>query len=243
MQEVHGVNKSSVLVQRSIREALPNPRGVAPHALHPAVLPRGQRRARLARSSRRRRPSSSRARATRPSSFRSRCCSPRPSAPPRSTSSRTSRAATSTSCAPRRSRATAIVFGRLSPSGQERGIAAAIVLLGAAFGIRIASGPARLRPPDPADRAVGGRVLRIHAADRAQDPERRGDQLGGLIFFPLLFLTPNFVPRECSPGRWRSPPRSTRSPTSWRRCARSSSRTWSGRRSGPGSRSSPWPAR
>ena len=27
---------------------------------------------------------------------------------------------------------------------------------------------------------------------------------GGLIFFPLLFLTPNFVPRDLLTSRWRS---------------------------------------
>jgi ABC-2 type transport system permease protein len=43
---------------------------------------------------------------------------------------------------------------------------------------------------------VGGGLRRLHAADRAQDAQRGGDQLGGLIFFPLLFLTPNFVPRD-----------------------------------------------
>jgi len=30
---------------------------------------------------------------------------------------------------------------------------------------------------------------------------------GGLIFFPLLFPTPNFVPRDLLTERWRAPPR------------------------------------
>ena len=47
-----------------------------------------------------------------------------------------------------------------------------------------------------ADGIVGGRLLRVPAVRRAQDAQRCGDELGGLIFFPLLFLTPNFVPRE-----------------------------------------------
>ena len=79
--------------------------GAPPDAVHPAVLPRRQRR-----------PGGedlpvgvdgvpARARATARSSCRRRCCWRRRSAPPRCSSSRTSRAATSTSCARRRSRA------------------------------------------------------------------------------------------------------------------------------------------
>ena len=46
------------------------------------------------------------------------------------------------------------------------------------FGIRIASGPLGLRAAHRAGRGVGGRVLGVHAAHRAEDPQRGGDQLG-----------------------------------------------------------------
>ncbi len=57
-------------------------------------------------------------------------------------------------------------------------------------------GPERVRAARAPQRAVGRRLRRLHAAHRAEDPQRGGTNSGGLILFPLLFLTPNFVPRD-----------------------------------------------
>ena len=90
-----------------------------------------------------------------------------------------------------------IVLGRLVAEGAKTLLlASVIVLIALPFGITIASGPLGFVLLDRADRALGHRLRGIHAAHRAEDAQRRGDELGGLIFFPLLFLTPNFVPRE-----------------------------------------------
>jgi ABC-2 type transport system permease protein len=92
---------------------------------------------------------------------------------------------------------TAIVLGRLIAEGVKGvGIAAAIVLLGLVFGISIASGP------------LGFVVLVLLTALWAvvfagfmqlialKTRSAAATNSGGLIFFPLLFLTPNFVPRD-----------------------------------------------
>jgi ABC-2 type transport system permease protein len=92
---------------------------------------------------------------------------------------------------------TAIVLGRLIAEGVKGvGIAAAILLLGLVFGIDIASGP------------LGFLVLVVLTALWAvvfagfmqlialKTRSAAATNSGGLIFFPLLFLTPNFVPRD-----------------------------------------------
>jgi ABC-2 type transport system permease protein len=79
----------------------------------------------------------------------------------------------------------AMVLGRLVAEG-AKGIvlSSVIVLLALPFGITIASGPARLRPADRAERAVGRRLRGLHAADRPQYPQRRGNQLGRADLLP-----------------------------------------------------------
>lgn len=91
----------------------------------------------------------------------------------------------------------AIVLGRLLAEGAKGMlIASLIVLLGLAFGIRIASGP------------VGFVLLVLMTALWAvvfagfmqvialKTRSAAATNSAGLIFFPLLFLTPNFVPRH-----------------------------------------------
>ena len=92
---------------------------------------------------------------------------------------------------------TAIVLGRLISEGVKGlFIATALVLLGLAFGITIASG-------------VIGFVLLIALAAlwavvfsgfmqliALKTRSAAATNSAGLIFFPLLFLTPNFVPRD-----------------------------------------------
>ena len=109
---------------------------------------------------------------------------------------------------------TAIVLGRLiAEFVKGLGISIAIVLLGMAFGITIASG------------VVGFLLLILLNALWAvvfvgfmmliaiKTRSAAATNSGSLVFFPLLFLTPNFVPRELLTGRWRSRRRSTPSPT------------------------------
>ena len=91
----------------------------------------------------------------------------------------------------------AIVLGRLTAEGvKSLGIAVLIVLLALPFGISVASG------------VVGFVLLVILAAAWAvvfsgfmqvialKTRSAAATQSGSLVFFPLLFLTPNFVPRE-----------------------------------------------
>ncbi len=92
---------------------------------------------------------------------------------------------------------TAIVVGRLIGDGVKSvAIATAIVVLGIVFGISIASGP------------LGFVLLVLLTALWAvvyvgfmqlialKTRSAAATNSGGLIFFPLLFLTPNFVPRD-----------------------------------------------
>jgi ABC-2 type transport system permease protein len=92
---------------------------------------------------------------------------------------------------------TAIVFGRLIAEGVKGAlISTLLVLLALPFGIRIASG------------AVGFVLIVLLTALWAvvfagfmqlialKTRSAAATNSGGLIFFPLLFLTPNFVPRE-----------------------------------------------
>jgi ABC-2 type transport system permease protein len=94
-------------------------------------------------------------------------------------------------------RRSAIVLGRLMAEGSKALlIAAVIVLLGLAFGIRIASGP------------LGFLLLIVLTAGWAvvysgfmqivalKTRSAAATNSAGLVFFPLLFLTPNFVPRN-----------------------------------------------
>ena len=110
---------------------------------------------------------------------------------------------------------TAIVLGRLIAE-LVKGllISTAIVLLGAAVRHRHRQRPARLRAAGRADRAVGGRVRRLHAADRAQDAQRGGDQLRRPDLLPAA--VPDAELRAARPADAADGDRgdaSTRSPT------------------------------
>jgi ABC-2 type transport system permease protein len=91
----------------------------------------------------------------------------------------------------------AIVLGRLIAEGiKALFIASLLVLLGLIFGIRIASGP------------LGFILLIVLTAGWAvvysgfmqvialKTRSAAATNSAGLVFFPLLFLTPNFVPRN-----------------------------------------------
>ena len=91
----------------------------------------------------------------------------------------------------------AIVLGRLTAEGAKSfAIAALIVLCSLPFGISVASGP------------LGFVLLLVLAASWAivfsgfvqlialKSRSAAATQSGSLVFFPLLFLTPNFVPRN-----------------------------------------------
>jgi ABC-2 type transport system permease protein len=91
----------------------------------------------------------------------------------------------------------AIVLGRLIAEGAKCvAISAVIILLALPFGITIASGP------------IGFVLLILLTAGwgvvysgfmqliALKTRSAAATQSGGLIFFPLLFLTPNFVPRD-----------------------------------------------
>ena len=92
---------------------------------------------------------------------------------------------------------TAIAFGRLAAEGVKSLVLTAVLTLVAmAFGVRLASG------------AFGFVLLLLLTAGWAvvfsgfmqlialKTRSAAATQSGGLVFFPLLFLTPNFVPRH-----------------------------------------------
>jgi ABC-2 type transport system permease protein len=91
----------------------------------------------------------------------------------------------------------AIVLGRLIAEGTKALlIAAVIVLLGLAFGIRIASGPlgfVLLIVLTAGWAVVYSGFMQIIAL---KTRSAAATNSAGLVFFPLLFLTPNFVPRN-----------------------------------------------
>jgi ABC-2 type transport system permease protein len=90
-----------------------------------------------------------------------------------------------------------IVLGRLIAEGSKALlIAAVIVLLGLAFGIRIASGPLGfllLILLTACWAVVYSGFMQIVAL---KTRSAAATNSAGLVFFPLLFLTPNFVPRN-----------------------------------------------
>ena len=91
----------------------------------------------------------------------------------------------------------AIVLGRLIAEGAKALlISAVIVLLGLVFGIRIASGPlgfVLLITLTAAWAVVYAGFMQIIAL---KTRSAAATNSAGLVFFPLLFLTPNFVPRN-----------------------------------------------
>ncbi len=87
----------------------------------------------------------------------------------------------------------AIVLGRLIAEAVKGvAVAAAVVLLALPFGIRIASGPVGLVLLIALTALYAGFMQLIALKTRSA----AATQSGGLVFFPLLFLTPNLVPRE-----------------------------------------------
>ncbi|MDX6402126.1 MAG: type transport system permease protein [Gaiellaceae bacterium] len=92
---------------------------------------------------------------------------------------------------------TAIVLGRLIAEAVKAVlIASLIVLLGLVFGIRIASGPigfVLLVGMTALWSVVFAGFMQLIAL---KTRSAAATNSGGLIFFPLLFLTPNFVPRH-----------------------------------------------
>lgn len=91
----------------------------------------------------------------------------------------------------------AIVLGRLTAEGAKAvGISAVLVIAALPFGVSVASGP------------LGFALLLILAASWSvvfsgfvqlialKSRSAAATQSGSLVFFPLLFLTPNFVPRH-----------------------------------------------
>jgi ABC-2 type transport system permease protein len=92
---------------------------------------------------------------------------------------------------------TAIVMGRLIAEAVKGVlIAAAIVLLGLIFGISIASGPlgfVLLVAMTALWSVVFVGFMQLIAL---KTRSAAATNSGGLVFFPLLFLTPNFVPRD-----------------------------------------------
>jgi ABC-2 type transport system permease protein len=90
-----------------------------------------------------------------------------------------------------------IVLGRLT-SEVAKGlvISTVIVLLALPFGIRIASGPLGFLPLVLLSTLWGVVYLGFVQLIALKTRSAAAVNSGGLIFFPLLFLTPNIVPRD-----------------------------------------------
>lgn len=92
---------------------------------------------------------------------------------------------------------TSIVMGRLlAEAVKGLGIATALVVLALPFGITLASGPVGfllLITLTAAWAVVYAGFMQLIAL---RTRSAAATNSGGLVFFPLLFLTPNFVPRE-----------------------------------------------
>ena len=92
---------------------------------------------------------------------------------------------------------TAIVMGRLiAESVKGVLIASAIVLLGVAFGISIASGPLGFVLLVGLTALWSVVFVGFMQLIALKTRSAAATNSGGLVFFPLLFLTPNFVPRD-----------------------------------------------
>ena len=88
-----------------------------------------------------------------------------------------------------------IVLGRLVAEAVKCVvISSVIVLIALPFGIDDRERAARLPAPGLAERALGRRLRRVHAADRPQDPQRRGDQLGRADLLPAAVPDPELRP-------------------------------------------------
>jgi ABC-2 type transport system permease protein len=92
---------------------------------------------------------------------------------------------------------TALVMGRLIAEGVKGLlIAAAIVLLGLAFGISIASGPLGFVLLVSLTALWSVVFVGFMQLIALKTRSAAATNSAGLVFFPLLFLTPNFVPRD-----------------------------------------------
>ena len=92
---------------------------------------------------------------------------------------------------------TAIVLGRLIAEGAKGLlIATAIVLLGLIFGISIASGPVGLVLLVGLTALWSVVFVGFMQIIALKTRSAAATNSAGLVFFPLLFLTPNFVPRD-----------------------------------------------
>jgi ABC-2 type transport system permease protein len=92
---------------------------------------------------------------------------------------------------------TAIVLGRLVAEGVKCVfIAALIVLLALPFGVEIASGPLGFILLVLLTAAWGIVYAGFMQLLALKTRSAAATQSGSLVFFPLLFLTPNFVPRD-----------------------------------------------
>jgi ABC-2 type transport system permease protein len=90
-----------------------------------------------------------------------------------------------------------IVFGRLISEGAKCVlIAAVILLLALPFGISIASGPLGFLLLIALTAGWGVVYSGFMQLIALKTRSAAATQSGGLVFFPLLFLTPNFVPRD-----------------------------------------------
>src|SRR3954463_13151557 len=90
-----------------------------------------------------------------------------------------------------------ITIGRLGGEGAKCAlIAAVIVLLALPFGIEIASGPLGFVLLVALTTGWGVVYSGFMQLIALKTRSAAATQSGGLIFFPLLFLTPNFVPRS-----------------------------------------------
>jgi ABC-2 type transport system permease protein len=96
-----------------------------------------------------------------------------------------------------------IVLGRLVAEG-AKGIvlSSVIVLLALPFGITIASGPAGFVLLVALTALWGVVYAGFMQLVALKTRSAAAVNSGGLIFFPLLFLTPNFVPRFGWSPRW-----------------------------------------
>jgi ABC-2 type transport system permease protein len=91
----------------------------------------------------------------------------------------------------------AIVLGRLIAEAVKGVlIAAAIVLLGMVFGISIASGPVGFVLLVGLTALWSVVFVGFMQLIAMKTRSAAATNSGGLVFFPLLFLTPNFVPRD-----------------------------------------------
>jgi ABC-2 type transport system permease protein len=92
---------------------------------------------------------------------------------------------------------TALVLGRLIAEGAKALlISVAIVLLGVVFGISIASGPLGLVLLIGLTALWAVVFVGFMQLVALKTRSAAATNSAGLVFFPLLFLTPNFVPRD-----------------------------------------------